>query len=128
MYQLRNLVNRRNVVTNPKENEAACEDFMITVTEAHILAAAMETFEMDSLSSTPSGKYFPKGSGELDSLQGRNIFLLATRQLVEKYFDLTISEKKMMSMKGTTSKEPHDGVHKLCKGHTHSGLASFGVH
>lgn len=44
MYQLRNLVNRCNVVNNPKENEAACEDLMITVIEAHILAAAMETF------------------------------------------------------------------------------------
>ena len=86
MYQLRNLVNRHNIVTNPKENEAACEDFMITVTEAQILAAAMEIFEMDSLSGTPSG--------ELDSLQRRNIFILATRQLVEKYFDLTISEKE----------------------------------
>ena len=87
MYQLRNLVNRHNIVTNPKENEAACEDFMITVTEAQILAAAaMEIFEIDSLSGTPSG--------ELDSLQRRNIFILATRQLVEKYFDLTISEKE----------------------------------
>ena len=45
MYQLRNLVNRQNVVGDPKDKEAACEDFMLTVTEAHILASAMEFFE-----------------------------------------------------------------------------------
>ena len=36
IYQLRTLVNRRNVVSKPKENAAACEDFMVTVMEAHI--------------------------------------------------------------------------------------------
>ena len=36
MYQLRSLVNRRNVVGDPKDNEAACEDFMFTITDAHI--------------------------------------------------------------------------------------------
>ena len=105
LYQLRNLVNRRNVVNNPKENEAACEDFMITVTEAHVLAAAMEMFEMDSLTSSPSTKFFPEGCGEL---QRRNILLLATRQLVEKYVDLTTPTEKA---KKDASKQPHDGVY-----------------
>ena len=74
------LVNRRNVVNNPKENEAACEDFMVTVTEAHILAAAMEMFEMNSLTMQyPFHKIFPEGCCEVDSLQCRNILLLATR-------------------------------------------------
>ena len=58
MYQLCNLVDRRNVISNPKDNEAACEDFMLTVTKAHILAAAMELFEMETLSLT---EVFPEG-------------------------------------------------------------------
>ena len=62
MYQLRNLVNRRNVVNDPKANEAACEDFMLTVTEAHILASAMELFEMETLTDSPSKQFFPDGS------------------------------------------------------------------
>ena len=53
-------------------------------------AAGMELFEMESLTDTPSKKFFPDGSSDLDSLQRRNILLLATRQLVEKYVDLSL--------------------------------------
>ena len=42
VYQLCNFINRHNVVNSPNENKVACEDLMITVTEVHILAAAME--------------------------------------------------------------------------------------
>ena len=62
MYQLCNLANRRSEVSKPKENEATCEDFMVTVIEAHFLAAAMELFDMDSLMGTPTTTYFPDGS------------------------------------------------------------------
>jgi hypothetical protein len=79
---------------DPKDNEAACEDFMITITDAHVLACAMELFEMDSLTDIPSKKFFPDGSSELDSVQQRNILLLAAEQLVEKCVDLSISEEK----------------------------------
>ena len=40
-------------------------------------------FEMESLTDTPSKKFFPDGSSE--SQQRKNILLLETRQLVEKY-------------------------------------------
>ena len=46
LFQLRNLINRRNVVVTPKNDVAACEDFFLTVVEAHIISAAMELFEM----------------------------------------------------------------------------------
>ena len=82
MYQLRNLVNRRNVVSDLKDNEAACEDFMITVTDAHVHAYATELL-----------KFFPDGSSELDSLQRRDILLLAPEHLVEKYVELSIPEE-----------------------------------
>ncbi len=49
LFQLRNLINRRNVKKDPSDNANACEDFFLTVTEGHILAAAMEVFEMTSL-------------------------------------------------------------------------------
>ena len=56
-----NLVNRYNVVNDSKENEAAREDFMITVTEAHILAAAMEMLHVDKdfMTDTPSIIFSP---------------------------------------------------------------------
>ena len=49
MYQLRNLINRRNVVTDPKKDMNACEDFFELITNAHILAAAMQKFNMNNL-------------------------------------------------------------------------------
>ena len=66
MYQLRN---GRYVVNNPKQNEAAWEDFVITVTEAHILSAAMTFLKMESLTDVPDKSFFPEGSSDLDSLQ-----------------------------------------------------------
>ena len=41
MFQLRNLINRRNVVVTPKNDVATCEDFFVSVVEAHIVTAAM---------------------------------------------------------------------------------------
>ena len=124
MYQLRNLVNRRNVVSDPKDNEAACEDFMITVTDVHVLACAMELFEMNTLTDRPSNKFFPDGSSELDSLQRRNILLLAAEQLVEKYVDLSIPEEKPKKKKqkqkpkkkSAASKPPHTNTRVAVEG------------
>ena len=58
LYQLRNLIDRRNVVTKPIKAVDACEDFLICVVEAHILAAAMDVFGMDSVDSKPSDVSF----------------------------------------------------------------------
>ena len=57
MYQLRNLINWRNVIKDSK-NVAACEDFILLLAEAHILAAAMTLFGMESLEDTPSHEMF----------------------------------------------------------------------
>ena len=70
MYLLRNLINRRNVVKDTKKNVVACEDFMLLLTEAHILAAATTLFGMESLEDTPSHEMF-NVSEETDSLQRR---------------------------------------------------------
>ena len=40
LYQLKNLINRTNVPSDPKHNLNACEDFLGVVLEAHIIAAA----------------------------------------------------------------------------------------
>ena len=72
---------------------------MIMVTEAHILSTAMELFDMDSLTDTPSTTYSPEGSNELDSLQRQDI--LATEQQIERYVDLKIPESVQKSKKGT---------------------------
>jgi len=48
LYQLRNLIQRRNVVSDPIRNMNAFEDFFTTVVEAHVLAAVFKVFSVDN--------------------------------------------------------------------------------
>ena len=105
MYQLRNLINRRNVVKDTKKNVVACEDFMLLLTEAHILAAAMTLFGMESLEDTPSHEMFTV-SEETDSLQRRDILLKAAGQIVTSFVDVSFGKGE----KRTPSSAPSDGV------------------
>ena len=88
LYQLRNIVNRRNVGQYCSKNVNACEDFFTTVTEAHILAAAMEVFQMDSLEDRPSTDHFLNNSSHLDSLQRRQLILLGVKEVLAKFVNL----------------------------------------
>ena len=58
LYQLRNLINRRNVSKDPTSNVSASEDFFLSVAEVHILSACMTVFEMTSVDDKPSEKIF----------------------------------------------------------------------
>ena len=49
LFQLRNLINRRNVVKDVKKDLNSCEDFMELITKAHILSAAMTVAEVQDL-------------------------------------------------------------------------------
>lgn len=55
LYQLKNLINRKNVKTHPKDDFRACDDFFVLVVKCHILAAAMEILNIDSLDEIPEG-------------------------------------------------------------------------
>ena len=58
LYQLRNLILRRNVVNDPNRNMNACEDFFTFVFEAHIVAATMSAFDMSATDDTPISVLF----------------------------------------------------------------------
>ena len=115
LYQLRNLVNRRNVVSEPKNNTSACEDFMLTVTESHVLAAAMDHFSMDSLTAEPSREFFPLESKGLDSLQRRNILMLQMETLVHKFVNMSIPTDDPQKGEKKKKKQPHDAVQEYAK-------------
>jgi len=68
LYQLKMLVNRRNVVKDPSKSVAPCEELFLLVVETHILAAAMQRFGMSSLEDKPS-VLFPERSSELNAQQ-----------------------------------------------------------
>jgi L1 cell adhesion molecule like protein len=52
LYQLKNLINRRNVKTHPKDDFRACDDFFVLVVH---LAAAIEILDIESLNEIPKG-------------------------------------------------------------------------
>jgi len=85
LYQLKMLVNRRNVVKDPSKSVAPCEEFFLLVVETHILAAAMQLFGMSSLEDKPSVQFFPEGSSELNAQQRRQLLMLALRELTKKF-------------------------------------------
>ena len=89
LYQLRNVINRRDVIKHPKNKMSSCESFFLLVSEAHIISATMKGFEMSSVKDTPSSKYFPAGSSALTNLEQRHLLLLATRGIVDKFVDLS---------------------------------------
>ena len=89
MYQLRNLINRRNVVSSPHDGVSACEDFFITVIESHIIAAALNVFGMENVDSVPSLNYFPEGCVNFDSLKQRQLLTDAAYAIVEKFVNIS---------------------------------------
>jgi L1 cell adhesion molecule like protein len=54
IYQIRNLIGRSNVVTQPKNDMNACEDFLKIVLYSYITVAAMEILEIDEVDEIPS--------------------------------------------------------------------------
>lgn len=94
LYQLRNLINRRNVVKDPTNNVAACEDFFMHVVEAHILSACMTEFEMSSVDDTPSSKHFTEDSVEFDPIKRRDILLTAVNKVTDKFVDFSIGKRR----------------------------------
>ena len=42
LFQLRNLINRRNVITDISKDRTACEEFMQLATIAHVMSAAIQ--------------------------------------------------------------------------------------
>ena len=71
LYQLRNLINRRNVVAKPMKDFNACDDFFITVLTGHIIAAAMKVLHIDSPSGIPEGALFNAGNLWMESKEER---------------------------------------------------------
>ena len=89
LYQLRNVINRRNVTKDPTKNVAACEEFFSLVAEAHILAAAVNVFGMNSLDSTPSCELFPQGCIALSSQERRKVLMSAAHKVLDQFVDIS---------------------------------------
>ena len=93
MYQLRNLINRRNVVTDPKKDMNACEDFLELITNAHILAATMQKFDMKSLTDPLSSELFQTNQ-ELSQKERLTMLDSAVRTIISDFVDISFPKKR----------------------------------
>lgn len=88
LYQLRNLINRRNVVKKPKKNVTACEEFFELVVEAHILTAVMNEFEMNSLEDEPNNQLLLT-SADLCASERSSVLPNVIEQLLKSLIDIS---------------------------------------
>ena len=84
LYQLRNVINRRNVVCDPKNDMNSCEDFFELVTTAHIIVAAMKIFGMSKIDDKPDEKLFPS-----DTDNPAIILKEAVKKILSLFVDLS---------------------------------------
>ena len=91
LYQLRNLTNRRNVKKKPSEAVTACEEIF---SEAHILSAVMTEFKMKTRKETPSEESIPVAAHKLNSLERRQILLIAEEKIVDQFVSLSYGDEK----------------------------------
>ncbi len=92
LYQLRNLINRRNVVSSPQENLAACEEFYLLVVEGHILSAVFTVFKMNGFDDTPSVDFFPESFATASPSEQKSTFVRACTEVVNRYVDMTFGK------------------------------------
>ena len=89
LSQLRHLINRTNVPAKPKQNVNAAEDFFETVVVGHVIAAALDFFEMDNMDAVATSDVLSQidDTQEIDSK--RKLFHSAMTSMVKKYINIT---------------------------------------
>ena len=84
MYSDRTLINRRNVVNDPKNAYAANRDFLILEVKARVIAAAMEVLGFESNSGTPTKFPIPEGLKDQTTSEKRKYLHKVASKIVEK--------------------------------------------
>lgn len=88
LYQLRNLINRRNVSSKPKSNVNASEDFLEIVVIAYVVAAAMCYLRMTSMGDIPDKNIAPVDTWLEDDSTRAAILETISWHIVNEYIDL----------------------------------------
>ena len=83
LYQLRNLINRRNVPKDPKQDVNATEDFLQLVTDAHIVAAAGKELGSQDGNTIPESAF--QHVGQLSSDEKRAYLMKNSLSIVDNY-------------------------------------------
>lgn len=105
LYQIRNLLNRKNVRKSPKRDVNAAEDFLEVVITGHILAAVMTYLGMSSLHDSPSSSMISPSVWMEDDAVRRDILEDISTHIVEEHVDLeTVFKPSKPSSSESTAK------------------------
>ena len=89
LCQLRNIINRSNVTGNVKKEMNATEDFLNSVLNAHVVAAALTFFGMDKTTDEPT--QYRWDSSTMETKEGKWMYLSkAIGEFTDKYIMLTL--------------------------------------
>ena len=113
LYQLRNLINRRNVIRKVKNDMNACEDFIELVVTGHIIACAMELLGMSSIDAVPSSNII-QSADEVwmkDDEERKSILMDVASEIVDQHVDLSTNFADSKSEESTHSPMQPDSVY-----------------
>ena len=79
---------------DPSDDVNSSEDFLLTVVEGHILAAAMEVFGMTSIDDRPSSTFFPDDSSVIEPVERRNLLVRHLEDVVKTHVDISFVQPK----------------------------------
>lgn len=85
LIQLRNVINRRNVVTDPKENFNACDDFFTLVVTCHFLAVVMKNLGMSTLDDIPTVGDFTSDSWMMSDDDRKSALYHFCQEIIAEY-------------------------------------------
>ena len=108
LYQLRNKLNRTNVIEKPKNDVNACEDFLETITSGLIVTSALTTLKLASTDDTPGTDVLPEA--ESVWIMPDNERSECLKRLCGQVYDRFIGLQYNNSDQSPQIADPKDGV------------------
>lgn len=115
--QLRNLINRKNVPKDPKNQVHASEDFLKVMCIAHVIAAAMAVLEVDSLEASKTCKFIPENAQSLSIGEKQELLMAVSDKVVSRFVNIHVVDLEEDSEDGDNPEpaiattDTIDGVH-----------------
>ena len=99
LYQLRNLIHRRNVKPNPKVDVNSSEDFVEVITIGHVLSAVMSHLKISSFDEVPAEQVLSPNLWMEDDSVRKQVLNDNASSVVNKYVHLSTIFKESESDK-----------------------------
>ena len=143
LYNDRNLINRRNVVTDVSKNVSACKKFFLLEVKARVVAAAMNELGIEDIDSSPDSESFNINENDSREKKINLIHSLATtvvntyilkearvQGILDKIHNATgdencnmKGERYLCRFPGCTKSFRHDGKRRQDHEKSHTGMA-----